>query len=140
MIHCLEQIQDWPALARSVHYRVTELAFKWQVSPRKLERDFQAKLGCTPYEWLRRLRMERALQLIAARRPIKEIAGELCYDGKYPEHFTRDFKGYFGIPPTEYNLAMSSPARLRLQVLSIFMGLLQFVAEAGCELEAFPVS
>lgn len=140
MIHRLEQIQDWPALANSVHYSVTELAFKWQVSTRKLERGFQAKLGSTPYEWLRRLRMERALQLIAEHRPIKEIADELCYNIKYPEHFTRDFKGYFGMSPTEYNLAMSSPARLRLQVLSIFMGLLQFVTEASCDLSVFSVS
>jgi transcriptional regulator GlxA family with amidase domain len=93
---------DWAALAKPAGYSAKVLARHQGISLRQLERIFSKQFGVLPYPWLRQLRMERAMQLLNAKRPIGLIAGELCY--KYPEHFARDFKAYFGFPPSKHGV------------------------------------
>lgn len=74
----------------------------------ELERYFVEHLQTTPSCWLRQVRMRRAVRLIGEHKPVNIIAIELGYDYKYPEHFTRDFKGYFGVPPSRFVLTPTS--------------------------------
>ena len=49
---------------------------------------------------IRRFVMQRAKELLACSTPIGQVAEQLGFD--YPQHFTRQFKKYFGITPTEF--------------------------------------
>ena len=91
---------DWPARARAARYNCGNLASDCLVSERQLQRFFLAHLKKTPKEWMQRLRMEIACDLVQGGRFIKAIAEELCYGG--PCQFCREFKKYFGQTPLRY--------------------------------------
>jgi len=99
----LDFIRDWPALAKAAGYCSKTIAWQCAVSPRQLERYFQVNMGKPPHQWLRELRMRRAVELICDRTSLKQAAHELCY--KDAAHFTRDFKEYFGVTPGRYTTA-----------------------------------
>ena len=103
----LERMENWPAVAQTVGYHASGLAAHFNVCLRQLERVFHVKLGTSPHKWLRELRMKRAVQLLQEKQPVKIIAPELGY--KYPAHFARDFKNYFGVPPSEHHLTFGLP-------------------------------
>ena len=96
----LTRIKDWAALVKNARYSAAALARVCNVSPRQLERFFQAHMGSSPHTWLRRLRMQRAVELIRDGAAMKEVALELCY--KDSAHFTHDFKEFFGITPSQF--------------------------------------
>ena len=93
------QVKDWAELARTANYRASELAKDCGVSTRELERFFLAATGKHPHDWLNQLRQMQGRLLIACGKSVKEAAFELGY--KHPAHFTRDFKQFHGIPPTD---------------------------------------
>jgi transcriptional regulator GlxA family with amidase domain len=95
---------DWATLAKPAGYSAQILAQLHGISLRQLERVFLKSFGVLPHPWLRQLRMQRALQLLNENRPIALLAEELCY--KYPEHFARDFKAYYGFPPSKHRDAV----------------------------------
>lgn len=103
----LEHIKDWDALAKPAKYRVHILAITLEVSPRQLERFFLDKRGMCPRKWLRELKMWRAVEMICDRRTVKEVATELDYESA--AHFTRDFKDYHGVTPSQYRSNISEP-------------------------------
>jgi transcriptional regulator GlxA family with amidase domain len=89
---------DLAALAQSCRYCATTLAYTGQVSLRQLERYFLTRYGFTPHQWLRDLRLRRAVELIRDQTPLKVVAIKLGY--KDAAHFTHDFKAYFGVCPS----------------------------------------
>jgi transcriptional regulator GlxA family with amidase domain len=91
---------DWAALAKPAGYSAPMLAQLHGISLRQLERVFLKSFGVLPHPWLRQLRMQRALQLLHEKHSIGLVAEELCY--KYAEHFARDFKAYYGFPPSKH--------------------------------------
>jgi AraC family transcriptional regulator len=62
---------------------------------------FRLATGHTPHEWLTRLRMERARELLSeAEVRITEIALEVGY--KTPSAFTASFRKVVGVTPSEF--------------------------------------
>lgn len=61
---------------------------------------FTARVGTTPIQYLRQLRMDRALQMLQQGYSIIEIALSLGYSDSTA--FTRAFHQYFGAAPTQY--------------------------------------
>jgi AraC-like DNA-binding protein len=102
----LHRIQHWPQLAHEAKYSVKALAKACGVSVRVLERLFLPALGDTPRRWLKRLRMERAVELLRDGSSIKETAACLGYED--PSHFSREFKKNYGFAPKG---CASSPAK-----------------------------
>src|SRR5438309_1698621 len=87
----------------NLHRRVSlaELSEVANLSPSHLSRLFKAQTRLSPGEYLRRLRMEIARQLVAAGLlSIKEIMAMVGYKSK--SHFVRDFRSSFRLPPSEY--------------------------------------
>lgn len=93
----LDRVKDWALLAKASRYSATAIARECGVSPRQLERFFREHLKKSPHQWLRELRMGRAVELLREDASVKQVAQELCY--KDPAHFCRDFKSYFGKTP-----------------------------------------
>jgi AraC-like DNA-binding protein len=86
------------------HYAETpglaDLATVGCMSRRTLSREFRAALGVTPVQYMVRLRIQRAMELLTASDAgISEIAASLGYgDANY---FTRQFRAVTGMTPRE---------------------------------------
>lgn len=94
----LKTVQEWEPLARDARYRAHELAALCQVSLRTLQRHFRTQYGLTVTEWLRDVRLRAAYTRLIQGATVKEVAYDLEY--KQLSHFSRDFKGYFGVSPS----------------------------------------
>jgi transcriptional regulator GlxA family with amidase domain len=102
----LHHIQNWPQLAHEANYAVSALAKSCSVSVRNLERLFLPALGETPRRLLKRLRMQRAIELLRDGSTVKETPDCLGYAD--PSHFSREFKNHYGFAP---NKNANPPAR-----------------------------
>lgn len=90
--------KKWACLAQQCRYRREALAKMLQVSQRTLDRYFKKHLGTGPSAWLRELQLNDAYQQIVAGKSLKEAAYEVGF--KQASHFSRRFKGRFGIQPS----------------------------------------
>ncbi len=71
------------------------------VSPSRLSALFQQRLGITPGEYIRRVKLEESKALIkAGEGNITQIASRLNYSTV--QQFSRQFKAKFGVSPSEY--------------------------------------
>lgn len=91
---------EWLKRAHAARYCVGTLAKRCGVSTSTLGRHIRATTGQTPHDWVRKLRMARALELLTDGTSVKETAAELGY--KSPYHFARDFRDNRGYPPSEH--------------------------------------
>lgn len=86
------------------HYRTAtleEAATKVSLSPAYLSRVFKEKSGESFSELLLRTRMEKACELLAdIQYKSYDIAYYVGYDN--PKNFSRAFKAYYGVSPSEY--------------------------------------
>ena len=96
----LQYITNWQDLAHRSGYNARALARLCEVSLRQLERFTLEVHGKTPRVSLREMRMQRALELINERTPVKTVA--LCLAYKNAAHFSSDFKEFYGAPPSQY--------------------------------------
>ena len=77
------------------------LAAKYRIHPGYLSRLFKQEMGETLSEYLFRIKIERAAQLLKERRnKIGEIAGMVGYSSS--SYFSVMFKKYTGYSPREY--------------------------------------
>jgi AraC-like DNA-binding protein len=103
----LSRIADWPERTRAAHYSVKELAQNCGVSRSQLRRFIITKEGKQLHEWLNGLRMEAALDRLQRGDSVKETAYALGYSE--PCHFSRDFKRFYGIHPSQARGAKPFP-------------------------------
>lgn len=75
----------------------------------QLWRAFSKELGCSPHAYLRRLRLARALRLLRAGVPVVEAALQLGFADQ--SHFTRVFRGEFGVTPAKYARGLDGSPR-----------------------------
>lgn len=94
------------------HYRTAtleEAATKVSLSPAYLSRVFKEKSGESFSELLLRTRMEKACELLAdIQYKSYDIAYYVGYDN--PKNFSRAFKAYYGVSPSEYRKSKVSGA------------------------------
>jgi AraC-like DNA-binding protein len=96
----LSLVTNWTELAEVAGYSAKRLAGECGVSLRQLERFFPRVTGMTPQRWLNVLRQKKAVELIASGKSIKEVSYVLGY--KQSSHFSRDFKRFYGVAPSEF--------------------------------------
>ena len=81
--------------------RLRELAEAAKLSPSRLSHLFKTEMGLSPGEYLMRLRMRKASNLLASSRlSVKQIMAMAGYDNK--SLFVRHFRRSFGLAPSEY--------------------------------------
>jgi len=81
--------------------RIADLAAAAGVHPVHLARVFRRYMGCTPADYLRQRRLERAATLLrATRRPLSDIALHCGFGDQ--SHFANAFKRYAGVTPRAY--------------------------------------
>lgn len=97
----LRQIQNWLELAQKSKWSVSGLAEICHVSMRTLELYFFKRFHQAPKPWLIAQRQKQAARLLCDGCLVKEAATMLGY--KHFNHFSRDFKRYWGKCPTQIN-------------------------------------
>ena len=95
----LNQVQNWPELARQAHWSAATLAKNCGISLRTLERYFLKEMGKRPKTWLTEQRQWEANELIQGGSSVKETAAQL--DFKHPSHLTNAFKKQWGCCPRD---------------------------------------
>ncbi len=81
--------------------RVSALAALANLSQAHFSVLFKQQTGCSPRDYLHLLRIHRACQLLrGSTLNVKEIASRLGYQDQF--HFSRQFKAFQGLSPTEY--------------------------------------
>lgn len=89
---------------------IAEIAAALDVHPIHLARTFRRYLRCTPGEFARFRRLERAASLLVRTAcPLVEVALRSGFADQ--SHFTRVFARYFGLPPGEYRTVAGSAPR-----------------------------
>ena len=83
-------------------YNVLQLAHAMAVSERQLYRLLRRLTGLTPAQFIREIRMQKAMELIEQR--IYPTASQVAYAVGYPNpsHFYTSFKKRFGKQPGTY--------------------------------------
>jgi len=104
----LDRIKDWEELAAAANFKVSRLAKLCCCSVRQLERYFAQTQRQSPHEWLHEVRMQRAVELLRDKTPVKQVAYMLGY--RQPSHFMHDFKRYYGVSPRKFSNAASGVA------------------------------
>jgi AraC family transcriptional regulator len=85
--------------------RLSELARQARLSSFHFHRVFQVMVGETPADFVKRLRLEKALGLMAHSRPRSLTAIALACGFGSSSDFSRSFKARFGVPPRQFDLA-----------------------------------
>ncbi|MFO0977834.1 MAG: helix-turn-helix domain-containing protein [Planctomycetaceae bacterium] len=85
-------------------FRLQDLAIVADLSPFHFHRVFQAIIGETPADFIKRLRLERALHLMAhgKRKSLTTIAIDCGFSCS--SDFTRSFKQRYGVAPSHFDL------------------------------------
>lgn len=97
----IEQARDYLAQNYVNPPNIIELARRFGLNGTKLKESFRQIVGFTIYEYILRLRMERAAaMLISGDYDIAQVAYAVGYE--YPANFTAAFKRHFGLLPRDW--------------------------------------
>jgi AraC-like DNA-binding protein len=96
----IQTLEEWLRMARQVKYRANPLAKSLKICPRQLQRYTQELFDSSPQCWLNEQRLSDAAILLKKDLLVKKVALELGF--KCTSHFSREFKLYYGIPPSKF--------------------------------------
>jgi AraC-like DNA-binding protein len=89
-------------LSRSL--RVSEIAEHCNLSRSHFSRAFKIVTGCSPQEWMLKMKINKAKELLLTSMAITEIVYECGFSDH--SHFTRTFGRMVGMPPKVWRQAM----------------------------------
>ena len=114
-----ERPPSWLGRAREVlrdqfaeRVTVAEVAREAQAHPVHLARSFRRFFGCSPSDYVRRCRSERAASLLASTTlSLAIVAAESGYADQ--SHMTKEFRRHYGLTPGSYRAELAVPTRRR---------------------------
>jgi transcriptional regulator GlxA family with amidase domain len=96
----LDPVGNWAALAKAANYSVDGLAKRLGITVRRLEKFCLRRTGMTPHQRLTEMRQAKAWALVTEeKKRVKDVSDELGYSRAC--HFSRDFRRFYGISPSE---------------------------------------
>jgi AraC-like DNA-binding protein len=102
------RIRTFPNLAERARYNVAEAAKLLRCSERQLRRCCLKAFGRPAQHWLNQERLKAAAKLLSVESCIKTIALDLGF--KQPSHFSRQFKLFYGISPSQFVISCNLSA------------------------------
>lgn len=108
----LSKLLDWVRAHPAQEHTLASLARRASMSPRTLQRQFQATVGLAPYEWLVRERVALAKDILqSSRRSLPQVAQAVGFRSQ--ETFRRHFRRIAGVNPTSYRRQFGAQHPLR---------------------------
>jgi len=105
-INCLYQARDYLVDHYANPPKIVDLARIAGVNQTKLKAGFKEVFGQTIYEFVLKLRMENAAELLLkSDHSISEVAYRVGYE--YPANFSGAFRQYYGVSPKHWQLRQS---------------------------------
>lgn len=101
----LAAVHEWALQHLSEPITVADLAARAVMSPRTFARQFAARTGTTPHQWLIRARLMRAQELLEQSESSIEQVASAC--GLAPLMLRRHFTRAFGVTPQAYRRTFS---------------------------------
>ncbi|RME94239.1 MAG: AraC family transcriptional regulator [Verrucomicrobia bacterium] len=99
--HTFERVRQLLQTDYLRFHTIEALAEACHVTPAYLARLFRRYADETPFQYLTRLKMDHAAELLLhRRRTVKEVAAEVGFDDPY--HFSRVFKRVHGVSPAHF--------------------------------------
>lgn len=104
-------------------HRIADLALRLGISPRQFERRFKDATGSPLRQYLKKIRLEKASELLATTfLSIKEISDQVGLEAV--NHFIADFKQVYRWTPVEYRKRMYGKWRAcRIPAMNVANGL-----------------
>ena len=96
----VRRVRDFIRENIAENIKLQELAEIARLSPFHLNRTFARQVGLPPHEFQNQLRIEKAAELIAQKKPFAEIAHSTGFADQ--SHFNRFFKRYVGVTPKRF--------------------------------------
>src|ERR1700744_6210263 len=96
----LHDREFWRVCARSAGFQSAALATNLKISVRQLHRYSRNLFNRSLQEWLNELRLSQAAEELFRQGSVKAAAFELGF--KQVSHFSREFKKYYGLSPTQF--------------------------------------
>ena len=94
-------VRSYNCLKRANIHTVEDLCQKFSISRSSLQALFRANLGMTPKQYISELKLNEAKKLISQHEhTISQVSDLLGFTSIH--YFSRRFKSYFGIAPSEY--------------------------------------
>ena len=81
-------------------FGLARLAATMEISERQVQRKLKVLTSCTPSEYLRRLRLKKALPHLRQGEPVGETASKVGFASQ--SYFTSCFKARYCLTPTEF--------------------------------------
>lgn len=99
----LGHLVDWIEANLSKPLSLSDLERQAHCSRRTLQYHFRRRYGCSPMQWLRRRRLQRALERLRTPAQPKESVWEIAQSCGYTSlaAFSRDFKAMHGLRPSD---------------------------------------
>ena len=85
---------------RNRDFGLARLAAALELSERHVQRKLKSLAGCTPSDYLRNHRLQKALLYVRHGEPIGETARKVGFASQ--SYFTVCFKARYGLTPTEF--------------------------------------
>lgn len=97
-----EDLLEWSRANLHTPIKLSQLEERSGYSRRNLQLAFQQRFGCGPIQWVRQQRLEQARQDLLDPSPVDSVAGiARRYGFSSLAVFSRDFRGRYGIPPSQ---------------------------------------
>jgi AraC family transcriptional regulator len=104
----LERVLDFIDHHLDIHITIAMLSREAGISPFHFTRLFRRRTGASPFEYITRLRMQRAAEnLVATDQPVGEIANAIGYE--HAGHFATAFKRVYGETPIAFRRRNRTP-------------------------------
>lgn len=97
---CLSQAYQYLVDTLFDNVSLIELASHAQLSPYHFLRTFKAIYGLPPHAYRMQMRIHAARRMIAEGKPLAQIAHETGFTDQ--SHFTKRFKAYMGLTPSQF--------------------------------------
>lgn len=109
----LDQIISWLLLQYAQPISIRQIADTFGYHRTHLSRIFKEKTGLSPAQYLLKIRMEKARQLLCTSLTITEVAASVGYAD--PLYFSKQFHRWTGMSPSEYRSTFSDSSGKRVE-------------------------
>ncbi|MNN42803.1 HTH-type transcriptional activator RhaS [compost metagenome] len=102
----IDQAIRWISLQFHQQISIDQIAATLGYHRGHLSKAFKQRTGLSPKQYLLKMRMDKAKGLLEGTLSVDQVASSVGFNDAL--YFSKQFRKYFGIPPSEYRAALRS--------------------------------